>query len=79
METLTIILIIFGSLFGPGLITYLLIKKKKYKNLSGKQRYAGFLWRLFAGIIDFVTLVFISYILLSFLSDEWITSNFVSE
>ena len=71
METLIIILIIFGFLFGPGLITYLLIKKKKYKNLSRKQRYAGFLWRLFAGIIDFGTLTLIGFVLMSFIPEEW--------
>ena len=74
METLIIILIIFGFLFGPGLITYLLIKKKKYKNLSRKQRYAGFLWRLFAGMIDFGTLVLIGFVLVSVIPEEWYLS-----
>jgi uncharacterized RDD family membrane protein YckC len=57
MDAITEILLILGFIFiGIPFITYLLVEKKKYKNLSRNQRYAGFWLRFLAGFIDTVTL-----------------------
>ncbi len=57
MDAITEILLILGFIFiGIPFITYLLVEKKKYKNLSRNQRYAGFWLRFLAGVIDTVTL-----------------------
>ena len=47
----------------PIILCLLLIKKKNYKKLSKKQRYAGFWLRLAAGIIDLIILAVAGFIL----------------
>ncbi len=47
----------------PIILCLILIKKKNYKKLSKRQKYAGFWFRLIAGLIDIVILTIISLIL----------------
>ena len=57
------ITLIFSIYFLPIILCLLLIKKKKYKKLSKKQKYAGFWSRLAAGIIDLIILIVVGFIL----------------
>ena len=50
----------------PTVLCLILIKKKDYKKLTAKKRYAGFWWRILAGLIDNIILAIIS-IALSFM------------
>jgi len=60
-------LLIIISLIVPSVIALILclvlIKKKPYKKLSNKQIYAGFWFRLLAGLLDYIILAIISFIL----------------
>ena len=58
-----IITLIFLIYFLPIILCLLLIKKKNYKKLSKKQKYAGFWSRLAAGIIDLIILIVVGFIL----------------
>ena len=55
-----VIILIFLIYFLPIILCLLLIKKKNYKKLSKKQKYAGFWPRLAAGIIDFLILIVVA-------------------
>ena len=57
------IILIFLFYFLPIILCLLLIKKKNYKKLSKKQRYAGFWPRLAAGIIDLIILIVVGFVL----------------
>ena len=57
------IILIFLIYFLPIILCLLLIKKKNYKKLSKKQKYAGFWSRLAAGIIDLIILIVVGFIL----------------
>ena len=50
----------------PTVLCLVLIKKKDYKKLPAKKRYAGFWWRILAGLIDNIILAIIS-VALSFM------------
>ena len=54
-----IVLIIYGV---PAFLCLVLIKKKDYKKLPVKKRYAGFWWRVLAGLIDNIILGIISVV-----------------
>ena len=58
-----IVLILYAV---PTVLCLVLIKKKDYKKLPVKKRYAGFLWRVLAGLIDNIILAIIS-VALSFI------------
>ena len=58
-----IILIVYAV---PTVLCLVLIKKKDYKKLPVKKRYAGFWWRVLAGLIDNIILAIIS-VALSFI------------
>ena len=55
-----IILIVLILYVLPTVLCLVLIKKKDYKKLSAKKRYAGFWWRVLAGLIDNTILAIIS-------------------
>ena len=44
----------------PTVLCLVLIKQKNYKKLPAKKRYAGFWWRILAGLIDNIILAIIS-------------------
>ena len=55
------VILIFFILYGlPVVLCLALIKKKDYKKLPVKKRYAGFWWRVLAGLIDNIILGIIS-------------------
>ena len=58
-----IVLILYAV---PTVLCLVLIKKKDYKKLPVKKRYAGFWWRVLAGLIDNIILAIIS-VALSFI------------
>ena len=58
-----VIILIFLIYFLPIILCLFLIKKKNYKKLSKKQKYAGFWPRLAAGIIDFLILIVVGFVL----------------
>tara|TARA_B100000029_G_C17314513_1_gene865686 strand:- start:340 stop:822 length:483 start_codon:yes stop_codon:yes gene_type:complete len=58
-----VITFVFLFYFLPIILCLILIKKKNYKKLSKKQRYAGFWARLAAGIIDLIILIVAGFIL----------------
>ena len=58
-----VITFVFLFYFLPIILFLILIKKKNYKKLSKKQRYAGFWPRLAAGIIDLIILIVAGFIL----------------
>lgn len=62
-----IFLVLILIYFLPIILCLFLIKKKEYKKLSKKQKYAGFWFRFIAGFIDFIVLLLIG-IILGFLS-----------
>ena len=55
-----IILILLIVYIVPTVLCLILIKKKDYKKLPAKKRYAGFWWRILAGLIDNIILAIIS-------------------
>ena len=55
-----IILIVLIIYVLPTVLCLVLIKKKDYKKLPVKKRYAGFWWRVLAGLIDNIILAIIS-------------------
>ena len=59
----TIFLIIFILNFLPIILCLVLIKKKNYKKLTTKQEYAGFWFRLLAGLIDLLILTVVNFFL----------------
>ena len=61
-----VILIILIVYVVPTVLCLVLIKKKDYKKLPVKKRYAGFWWRVLAGLIDNIILAIIS-VALSFI------------
>ena len=61
-----IILIVLIVYVVPTVLCLVLIKKKDYKKLPAKKRYAGFWWRVLAGLIDNIILAIIS-VALSFM------------
>ena len=63
-----IVLIVY---FLPTVLCLVLIKKKDYKKLPVKKRYAGFWWRVLAGLIDNIILAIIS-VALSFMGAPFI-------
>ena len=74
-------LLIIISLITPSIIALILclvlIKKKTYKKLSNKQIYAGFWFRLLAGLLDYIILAIISFILVFIPIIGWIFNIFV--
>ena len=54
------ILILLIVYIVPTVLCLILIKKKDYKKLPAKKRYAGFWWRILAGLIDNIILAIIS-------------------
>ena len=60
------ILIVLIVYVVPTVLCLVLIKKKDYKKLPVKKRYAGFWWRVLAGLIDNIILAIIS-VALSFI------------
>ena len=66
-----IILIVLIVYVVPTVLCLVLIKKKDYKKLPAKKRYAGFWWRVLAGLIDNIILAFIS-VALSFMGAPFI-------
>ena len=55
------VILIFFILYGlPVVLCLALIKKKDYKKLPEKKRYAGFWWRILAGLIDNIILGIVS-------------------
>lgn len=58
--SLWIILIVLIVYVLPVVLCLTLIKKKDYKKLPAKKRYAGFWWRILAGLIDNIILAIIS-------------------
>ena len=74
-------LLIIISLITPSIIALILclvlIKKKNYKKLSNKQIYAGFWFRLLAGLLDYIILAIISFILVFIPIIGWIFNIFV--
>ena len=58
-----LILLIFLIYFLPIILCLVLIKEKSYKKLSKNQRYAGFWFRLVAGIIDHIILIVVAFVL----------------
>ena len=52
-----IVLILYAV---PTVLCLVLIKKKDYKKLPVKKRYAGFWWRVLAGLIDNIILAIVS-------------------
>ena len=63
-----IVLILYAV---PTVLCLVLIKKKDYKKLPAKKRYAGFWWRILAGLIDNIILAIIS-VALSFMGAPFI-------
>tara|TARA_B100001765_G_C19243810_1_gene223660 strand:+ start:28 stop:498 length:471 start_codon:yes stop_codon:yes gene_type:complete len=61
-----VILIVLIVYVVPTVLCLVLIKKKDYKKLPVKKRYAGFWWRVLAGLIDNIILAIIS-VALSFI------------
>ena len=61
-----VILIVLIVYVVPTVLCLVLIKKKDYKKLPAKKRYAGFWWRVLAGLIDNIILAIIS-VALSFI------------
>ena len=61
-----VILIVLIVYVVPTVLCLVLIKKKDYKKLPAKIRYAGFWWRVLAGLIDNIILAIIS-VALSFI------------
>ena len=61
-----LILIVLIVYVVPTVLCLVLIKKKDYKKLPVKKRYAGFWWRVLAGLIDNIILAIIS-VALSFI------------
>ena len=57
------IILIFLIYFLPIILCLLLIKKKNYKKLSKKQKYAGFWSRLASGIIDLILFIVVGFVL----------------
>ena len=55
-----IILIVLILYILPTVLCLVLIKKKDYKKLPAKKRYAGFWWRILAGLIDNIILAIVS-------------------
>ena len=55
-----IILIVLIVYVLPTVLCLVLIKQKNYKKLPSKKRYAGFWWRIFAGLIDNIILAIVS-------------------
>ena len=55
-----IILILLIVYIVPTVLCLILIKKKDYKKLPAKKHYAGFWWRILAGLIDNIILAIIS-------------------
>ena len=55
--TILVVLIVYVL---PTVLCLVLIKKKNYKKLPKKKRYAGFWWRVLAGLIDNIILGIIS-------------------
>ena len=47
----------------PTILCLVLIKKKDYKKLHVTESYAGFWWRVFAGLIDSIILIIVNIIL----------------
>ena len=66
-----VILIVLIVYVVPTVLCLVLIKKKDYKKLPAKKRYAGFWWRILAGLIDNIILAFIS-VALSFMGAPFI-------
>ena len=66
-----VILIVLIVYVVPTVLCLVLIKKKDYKKLPAKKRYAGFWWRVLAGLIDNIILAFIS-VALSFMGAPFI-------
>ena len=58
-----IILIVLILYVLPTVLCLVLIKKKYYKKLPAKKRYAGFWWRILAGLIDNIILAIVSILL----------------
>ncbi len=54
-----IILVVFIVYVLPTVLCLVIIKKKNYKKLPAKKRYAGFWWRILAGLIDNIILAII--------------------
>ena len=65
------ILIVLIVYVVPIVLCLVLIKKKDYKKLPVKKRYAGFWWRVLAGLIDNIILAIIS-VALSFMGAPFI-------
>ena len=61
-----VILIVLIVYVVPTVLCLVLIKQKNYKKLPAKKRYAGFWWRVLAGLIDNIILAIIS-VALSFI------------
>ena len=66
-----VILIVLIVYVVPTVLCLVLIKKKDYKKLPVKKRYAGFWWRVLAGLIDNIILAIIS-VALSFMGAPFI-------
>ena len=66
-----VILIVLIVYVVPTVLCLVLIKKKDYKKLPVKKRYAGFWWRVLAGLIDNIILAIIS-VALSFMGVPFI-------
>ena len=66
-----VILIVLIVYVVPTVLCLVLIKKKDYKKLPAKKRYAGFWWRVLAGLIDNIILAIIS-VALSFMGAPFI-------
>ena len=81
MEIGTWMIIILLFLLAPSVIALILclilIQKKSYKKLIKKQIYAGFWFRLLAGLVDWIILAIISIVLAFIPVIGWILGIFV--
>mgnify|MGYP001157203243 CR=1 FL=1 len=74
---IAIVLILFSPTLIALILCIILIKKNEYKKLSKNNTYAGFWFRLLAGIIDWIILSIISVILIFIPIIGWIFGFFV--
>ena len=72
------ILIVLIVYVVPTVLCLVLIKKKDYKKLPVKKRYAGFWWRVLAGFIDNIILGLVSTVISFLLLTDTYTSIIIS-